>query len=441
MQIPIGPLPPVSLTLNTAKPLVQVWSVGQLLEATVATPVDQGRLTVVIGGTRLEASTNTPLRPGQNLLVRVEQQAETVVLRVLEHKPGPLEVQANALRNALPRQAPLPPLFANLDVLAKTPDRIRHDAAPQWAQLARSVVRALPHAREMSVPEGLRRAMADSGVFFESRAAAAATGDKPFPVQDLKAGLLKLLALVTGERVPNAPPPEARPAPPSSPAAPAASQPPASSQHTAAAASNPPASSQHSAATPQPPAVAPPPQTQPPQRAAPPQPQTLSTPSLPEMVAPEKIATAFRSQLEGAVSRIQIHQLNSLPTEEGVRPVWSMEIPVRTGERVDVWSLGIEQEAPGKGHGAVGRWSVSLAFELENLGPVRARVALQDQKVSASFWTEHEQTAELFHRHEGQLRERLIALGLAVGNILCAQGLPPAAAKSSPPSRVVNTEA
>lgn len=166
MQIPIGPLPPVSLTLNTAKPLVQAWSVGQLLEATVATPVDQGRLTVVIGGTRLEASTDSPLRPGQNLLVRVERQAEPVVLRVLERRPSPLEVQASALRAALPRQAPLPPLFANLDLLAKTPDRVKHDAAPQWGQLARSVVNALPLARELSTPEGLRRAMADTGVFF-----------------------------------------------------------------------------------------------------------------------------------------------------------------------------------------------------------------------------------------------------------------------------------
>jgi len=438
MQIPIGPLPPASLTLNTAKPLVQVWSVGQLLEATVATPVDQGRLSVVIGGTRLEASTNTPLRPGQNLLVRVERQAETIVLRVLEQRPGPQEVQASALRAALPRQAPLPPLFANLDVLAKTPDRIRHDAAPQWGQLARSVVGALPQARALSTPEGLRRAMADSGVFFESRAAGAGSGSTPFPVQDLKAGLLRLLALVTGERVVNASPVEARPAPPL-PAT--ASSPSASSKNTPATAFNPPASSQNTAATPQPSAVAPPPQAEPPQRTSPPQPQTPSTPSLPDMVTPEKIATAFRSQLEGAVSRIQLHQLNSLPTEEGVRPVWSMEIPVRTEERVDIWSLCIEQEAPGKGSSAVGRWSVSLAFELETLGPVRARVALQDQKVSASFWAEHEETAELFDQLKGQLRERLVELGLTVGNILCAQGLPPTPEKSPSPSRAVNIEA
>ncbi len=446
MQVTTPSLPGLTLQpLTAARPMVEAWSVGQLLQATVVAPVQPHRVTLLIGGSRMEAETNSPLRPGQQLSLRVEQRGETTLLRVLPQKSEPQAIQTRALRAALPRQTPLPPLLANLAQLAKAPEQIPHEAAPAWAKLARAVVRALPEQQALTNPAGLRRAMNDSGTFFESRAARAARGDAPFPAQDFKASLLRLAALFS--RATALP----------SPARPTAGNPPPS---TAAAASmvlgSPPTPSGSAVQGPVSDAAKPaalqaegaPSRADtrvqdpgPPPRRGPPQPQHPATASIASLGSPGKIATELRGQVEGAISRVQLHQLNSLSGEEGAKPVWSMEIPVRRGEQMDVWSLRIEEDSSGPPEAPAKRWCISLAFELEALGPVHARLTLQSQKVSASLWAERESTAALIGRHAEELRRMFDGAGLGVGDILCVHGQPPQAPAESSQSSLISVEA
>ena len=420
----------------------------------------------------MEAETNTPLRPGQQLKLRVEQRGETTLLRVVPQQSEPREVQTRALRAALPRQTPLPPLLANLMLLTKAPEQVPHQSAPAWANLARALVRALPEPQTLAKPDGLRSAMSNSGTFFEARAARAAGGNAPFPAQDFKAGLLRLVGLLSRE---GPLPPAARPSRASGPTPATLPQTtpatPAGSPRTAATPGASPKSTAPPAGPPQPgpaneaprPAVfqSPQPQTpsqptaqarpargaapvegaSPPPRHGPPQPQHSVSASIGSLSGPAKITTELRGQLEGALSRVQIHQLNSLSADEGVKPLWSMEIPVRRGEQVDVWSLRIEEEGAAPAEAPDKRWSVSLAFELESLGPVHARLTLQHQRISASLWAENESTAALIGRHAEDLRQMLDAAGLSVGDVLCVHGRPSRTTDMTAPSSLISVEA
>ena len=118
-----------------------------------------------------------------------------------------------------------------------------------------------------------------------------------------------------------------------------------------------------------------------------------------------------------------------------------MEIPVRRGEQVDVWSLRLEQDAASPAETLTKRWCIAVAFEIEPLGAMHARLTLQQERISASLWAEEAGTAELVGRHAEDLRQMFDEAGLTVGDILCVHGHPPEPREDSAPSRLINVEA
>jgi hypothetical protein len=73
----------------------------------------------------------------------------------------------------------------------------------------------------------------------------------------------------------------------------------------------------------------------------------------------------------------------------------------------------------------VPRWEVRLAFSLDDLGNLQAIARLYKGSVSTEFWAEQPGTVRLLDGELGQLRDRLLAKGLSVGELSCRQGMPP----------------
>jgi len=136
-------------------------------------------------------------------------------------------------------------------------------------------------------------------------------------------------------------------------------------------------------------------------------------------------------QTEASLSRLQLMQVQSHPLETEQKPAWILELPVKYQERTDVFQLRIsrdreEQQDNERGDKQPEHWMIQIAFELEELGPVRARVRLAANELNAVFWMEHEQTTMLFRRHLGDLQQKLEASGIGIGQITCMTGIPPA---------------
>lgn len=140
-------------------------------------------------------------------------------------------------------------------------------------------------------------------------------------------------------------------------------------------------------------------------------------------------------RLAGALNRIQFNQLNSLyqaqtsSSDTATIQTWHMEIPFLTAQNeVDPIQVRIDQETSKNNNSQEqenqSSWKLSLAFDLDNLGPLYIQVNLSPPNVSSTIWAEQQQTLKLINREANNFRESLTKLGLTVDDICCRQGQP-----------------
>jgi len=411
--------PPVApeLARPPLRDLLQAWNVGQVLDVTVLEAPTPARAVLMMAGQRVEAQTGVPLEPGQRLSVRVESRQAPLVLRVLSPPlaaADPTEVQRQAAREVLPNAVPLGRALDALAELASaaasaTPSAVKPALPPAFIAGLRTLLAALPDRAQVSTGPGLRAAIESTGTFLEARLATLPPGAPP-PHADLKATLLSL----------------AEPLPRATPAAKAL----AVSPETAAAGQAPPSTTAepealHSTVAPRPPAT------------------PHAPPAGPLAGAPDDggVTTRAASEVDGALARIELNQLRSLPRPDGTHPGWLVEIPVRTPDHVDVLTLHLEPDESPAGRGGRRGWSVSLSLDLEALGPIRAHVGWQDGAVSATLWAERTATVETLRRHAAELVEALHEAGLKTAAVQCYAGPGPAMPEPSLPDRLLDLTA
>jgi len=386
------------------------WRVGQVLSA-VATGRDRaGFAPLRIGVQTYTAQVPFPVRSGDRLVLEVLRTGTTPLLRPVDAPRSPDPVQA-ALRAALPRQAGQPPVLATLAALAGA--REIPTLPTPVLQAARQVFATLLDAREVRLPGRLRQAMGDAGTLLESRLARQTRDGPPAGVdRDLKAGLLRLYRALAagpapGPRTPSPPGPVPAPSPIN-----------AAPPRTAAGA--PPQPPNSTAARPTPPLL-------PPLADVRPQPQARAAAPLLSVEALPRLLGALLQDVEGALARVQLQQLASQASEGEQRHVWLLEVPIRRDGVADVWQFRIQRDAEdGSEDADGGGWTLELAFDLDGLGPVRARMQLQAGHISTRFWAEWAATAGLFRGALHELRTMLEAAGVPIGTLVCHNGTPPA---------------
>ncbi|HDZ55256.1 MAG TPA: flagellar hook-length control protein FliK [Pseudomonas xinjiangensis] len=133
------------------------------------------------------------------------------------------------------------------------------------------------------------------------------------------------------------------------------------------------------------------------------------------------------------LSRIQHHQFQSLGQTQSFadgssQTVWQLEIPLRDAQQFNHVQVRIQRDDPAptaRTAEPVPQWEVRLAFNLGPLGSMQAIARLFKGRVSSEFWADQPVTLRLLDRELTQLRDRLLAKGLAVGELSCHQGTPP----------------
>jgi hypothetical protein len=137
-------------------------------------------------------------------------------------------------------------------------------------------------------------------------------------------------------------------------------------------------------------------------------------------------AAELTRQTEGALARLQLNQLTSLPTTEHPAPLWTLELPLRHNGRADLLHMRIEQDQTAKRSNTQNAsWTVSLGLDLDGLGPLHARITLAGERVSTTLWAERGETVALLDKHIDELYHGLARAGLKTDTIRCQQGEPP----------------
>ena len=132
------------------------------------------------------------------------------------------------------------------------------------------------------------------------------------------------------------------------------------------------------------------------------------------------------------LSRIQHQQFQSLGQSQSFadgssQTVWQMDLPLRDGQQFSHVQARIQRDDPAptrKNPEPTPKWEVRLAFNLGPLGALQSIARLYRGRVSSEFWTDRNDTLTLLDREIGELRDRLLAKGLEVGEISCHKGSP-----------------
>lgn len=458
----ITTLRPASTTLSAPqiRQAVDTWRVGQVLEARVVSSTSTGSVTLKVGDLVLTTQGPLPERLLQGTLqLQVQSAGPQPTLKVVTPALPQEPATAEALRRALPRQLPLPPLLANLAGFTARPPPSLAALPPPVIAALEQLMAAIPDTKQLASASGVARAFQDSGLFLERKLRGGdRTAEDKNLAHDFKAALLRTVAALRS----------AAPAPPPLPAADknAASAAANGLPVAAATARNPeaPPSTPPSAANPMPtnlravtgtvlasgdtagddvhlasspsssprPSIPPSSTALPPLRGAALMPQARAEPSIAGGLAPELVLRQLAEQLEGAVARITAAQASQLPSEENPRPLaWTFELPVRHQSQLDVLGVHIERDAAhdqqkNTTHG----WTVTLSFDFPETGAFYAQLKVLGNMVTCRFTAEREQTWQRLQQELKRLDQSLRDAGLEVGELRARQGTMPRAEPS-----------
>lgn len=444
----VGPTVPSSLPLlSPSRPaaLLAQLSSGQTLHASVERLLPGGEAELRVGSALVRVNTPLNLAPGQPLTLNVEISSQGPLLRA-NQEARQLETIASAWRSAIPKQKPLAEVFSQLQQLLKQPGS-EQLPKPILSAINRLVAQ-VPSVATLSKPDGLRQALQQSGPQLEAHLLRASlTQQAPNTGQDLKAGFLRVAQQLLQWQ---------------------SQQPGATSSTTAS--SNPAANTAPRAAgvelyhallnaassKPAPPGESIPLTSRPllPSLPNPALPVTTSEGRLPgvlqqilERILPStfpsqvvlpahqavaaathtsnitagqallRIAADILNQLEAGLARIQHHQLTAMPSDEPVRTLLNVELPVFNNQQFSNIGIRIDQEdAAQQQLKAKHNWRAVVSFDLPGLGKVQTIISIQQNRISTEFRSENETTTELFREHIELLQERLQAIGLKTGN-------------------------
>ncbi|WP_019530371.1 flagellar hook-length control protein FliK [Dasania marina] len=136
-------------------------------------------------------------------------------------------------------------------------------------------------------------------------------------------------------------------------------------------------------------------------------------------------------QLLATLAKTQLHQLDSLnprsqsSNEASPNSSWSLELPIMQGKQVDNVEIKINQQDSDKEKNkGKKQWQVMLDFDLHKLGKMSVELIVIDKSVSATVWSELEAAHRVVKKEIDHLRTGLEKIGVNVKKVDCKIGLP-----------------
>ncbi|WP_024693654.1 flagellar hook-length control protein FliK [Pseudomonas syringae] len=423
-QLPVGTL--LQGKVMTSQVIAQAVNQLATQNPAAATPIYRSivmLLNTALAGSSLTIESPQPLTVGSLLSAQVQgNQALNFVALPGRFDQLALAQQLSAQQN---RQGSLDTLINALQNLQSGSPTSTSPAisAPLQASI-NQLLADLPDVEQMTTPKGVAQALNASGVFLEARLLAGLNPAQQLP--DMKANLMRLIAQI----LPGLPD---------------------NMSYGAAAASN-------TLARTMPNAI----------RnalgtlglvAARTQPSIFPLPSRTVSGGEKEDDLEILLKLAAAaVSRLQSHQLGGLEqtrtNADGTQvTTWQLEVPMRNAHDIVPLQVKVQREDTPDQDAAEDRdgieikdtreklWKVDLAFDLEPLGPLQVHAQLLRGTLSSQLWAERPDSAALIEHELGYLRERLIACGLAVGELACSHGAPPSGPRTALEQRWIDENA
>ncbi|MCW8826132.1 MAG: flagellar hook-length control protein FliK [Gammaproteobacteria bacterium] len=330
---------------------------GGLLIAKVISSNAKSELMLQIGREIVKANTEIKLPKGEQIYLRVVN-IETAILEQIDVKQYRQLLKLEAYRSILPRQQNL------ADSLQKivSVDTNRGQLPESIQSSVDKLIKQLPIADKMNNAPLLRQALANSGLFTESKLLAGL-----FQGADLKVSLNQIISLIRPLLIDKSGPKGKQ------------------------------------------------------ERGE----QSVNLPSK-RVASSAQIALLgdlLRSS-DSAVARIQTQQLASLSQDDLSQQVWQFELPLLNNNQINLFTLQIEREALAEERQKESSpWSITLQMNLSPLGPMRAKLKLLDRSISTTIWAEERETLALVNRNLQTLQSAFERAGLEVADLRVLHGI------------------
>ena len=344
---------------------------GNAISAVVTAKLAENSFLLTLSsGQTLRAQTPTVLELGQTLkleVVKVGAIPELKIIAPLQTTQPEKAAVVQALREFLPKQQNLIDVAVSLRQLAMS----TLGKTDTVSTAINQVMAALPTKDDLVSVEGLKQGISNSGVFLEAKLA-----NQLPPQGDLKGHLLTLANALQTVMADN--------------------QDKGSAPNT----------------------VVIPPKLEPHQAINP-----LPSERLPEVIAQSiEKDNALLNKTEGAIARIVVDQLASVPQNDELQNIWQIQIPYTHGQHTDTVKLNISRESKPNQDSEKANWSVELELNPPGLGELHSRISLVDDRIDTYFWSEQEAITALVKDNLSQLAESYTQAGLAVGNLNALEG-------------------
>jgi len=427
--------PPTTTTANRVIATDQLPALlGQRINAVVITSQTNGLATLQLNKTFVDVQTTLPLLKGQAIQVEVSRNADQQIeLKLTDPSRDKIQLH-QALRLALPRQTPTSEVITQLNTLVNDTNTLHKLSLPNTLlQAARQIIANLPQSNALKSPIHLQKAIKDSGFFYENALLRHISDSKqPPPTNDLKHTLMQLHALLSNALKNATPMPNKSLAPTLTQTtdsklklAPVTEQTqPQAKTHTESSTSL--ANNERMN----------------------PLPTLNKTPTRPEQsegldqLSRDDAIKQLMKQTEGALARIQLHQISSLNEQEAGKQSWILELPIVHEDKISTLELTIQRdqqtETPADHEPAL---TVTLAVNTHDIGQVHARIRLVNQSVSVILWADQQATLERVKQNIAQLKTSLQDVGLTPDRINLYHGHPPKKQITSLATQLLDTHA
>lgn len=141
--------------------------------------------------------------------------------------------------------------------------------------------------------------------------------------------------------------------------------------------------------------------------------------ALAETKDPESLLLA---KTEGAIARIVLDQLGSLPQNNETQSSWHIEIPFTDRNHSNSVKLTINRDSQSSQEAKQSNWSVMLEINPPGMGALQCKISLIDDKIDTYFWSDQQNTTTLVKEHLGLLAASYQEAGLAVGQLNALDG-------------------
>lgn len=126
---------------------------------------------------------------------------------------------------------------------------------------------------------------------------------------------------------------------------------------------------------------------------------------------------------QGALAKLTLDQLASLPKEDTGKQSWLVELPFFRDGETETVQIEIERDqAGGDPEQARENWAVSITITPPNLATIHCRISCYDGSINARFRSEAEGTVDLINAHLDYLKQQFESKGLSAGFLDAQQG-------------------